>query len=46
MSQTAFADAIGVTLSTVWRWEHQHASVPRWAIISVEKLLEDKARAA
>jgi DNA-binding XRE family transcriptional regulator len=40
MTQTELAEAIGVNLSTVWRWEKRIVPVPKWAVNSVSRLLE------
>lgn len=41
MTQTEFAEALGVVLSTVWRWEKNKITPPRWAIKAASRLVDD-----
>lgn len=43
LSQTGLADALGVNLSTVWRWEKEQMPISVRVAMAIEKLATDAA---
>lgn len=46
MTQTEMAVALGVTISTVWRWEKEQAPISDRTLRAVEMLLAGRENAA
>lgn len=46
MTQTEFASALGVNLSTVWRWEKGQLPISARTSRAVEQLVTEKSGAA
>ena len=46
LTQTEMGDELGVTISTIWRWEKNIVPTPLWALKAVARLQTEQSIAS